>query len=353
MCRSIVLAVDIEPAGRADVISADDPTGSRGLRITLERLGRLRELLEQRTGASAHFHWFLRGDAQIEETWGPDWLPRGCPELIGEIAGHQDGTGIHPHVWRRHPSSGEWSNDPADPDWVAHCVELNCRHHAHVFGAAPRASRMGDHWISRELLPVLRRAGIQYDLTVEPGVPAMPFWNDPNATGSLPDFRRAPRHPYLATDDPLRPAVMPLPDAPSLTQEGLVQEELLQEQIVPQRDALWMVPVSTTSPRLVLRRRYPFFERVSRPANLVMHPDQTRAHLKRELSRETTDPLVLPLRSGDLAEPAYLEAFDHILQGILLHPRLPEARFRTVEQAMQHYLEQPPASPELAGVHPG
>ena len=344
MCRSIVFAVDIEPIGRTTVDTVEDPTNSQGLKIALERLGGVRELLERRTGHPARFHWFLRGDAQIQETWGPDWLPRACPELIQEIERHRDGTGIHPHLWRWHEPSGSWSNDPADPDWVAYCVELNCRHHAHVFGSAPRASRMGDHWISPELMPILRRNGIQYDLTIEPGVEAMPFWNDPHASGSLPDLRAAPRHPYLAVEDPLTPASAPLTEGASLIDNGVAKG-------VSRGRTIWMVPVSTTPPRPILFRRYPFLRRISRPANLVMRPKQIRTHVEHELSIETSSPLVLVLRSADLADPAHLKAFDYILQGILDHPRVGEARVLPVEQAMERYCENNPAAPELAGAY--
>jgi hypothetical protein len=173
-----------------------------GLRIAMRELQGLRMQLEQATQARVQLNWFLRFDPQVEETWGwKDWLRKASPEFLSWLRESGDFTGIHLHFWKWDNRRGLWFSEFRDTEWQRHCLEVSVAGYREVFGRRPIASRFGDRAIGTALLPHLRKAGIRYDLTIEPGAAPEPSFDDPYATGWLPDFRRAPRVPYLASED--------------------------------------------------------------------------------------------------------------------------------------------------------
>lgn len=70
---SVVLCIDVEPDPRA--FDPDDPPAWEGFERFVERFPAVRARLEEASGASAAFTWFLRMDPQVGETWGsPGWV---------------------------------------------------------------------------------------------------------------------------------------------------------------------------------------------------------------------------------------------------------------------------------------
>jgi hypothetical protein len=264
-------------------------------------------------------NWFLRFDPQIEATFHRrDWVLEACPTLVPWIERYGDFTGIHTHFWNWNSRRRVWFSDFANPAWQAACVESAVEGYRSVFGTRPIASRFGDRWLSSDLIPVLREQGIRYDVTVEPGLPDHPVPDDPAATAWLPDYRRAPRVPYLPST------------ANFLTPEPNPSGDVLER-------PLWLVPLTTTDPRWRPVWRFPFVLKASRQPNLVLHPRQLWEHLSREMDRNCAEPLVFVLRSGDLGQPRFLSNFRYIAERLSRHPGLKYCRFRGVDAAVEAF----------------
>ncbi len=272
----------------------------------------MRRNCETATQAPARFNWFFRSDPQVELAYGRrDHFFRAFPDLIASLERAADLAGIHPHFWRWDPRHSRWFNDFSE-DWQQECLAASIDGFRETFGHVPLASRGGDRWSSNAAIRCLRGAGLRYDLSIEPGIPSLPLWDDPYATAWLPDYRSAPRSPYRPS-----PGDYLTPD-PSSTDRPF-----------------WMVPVTTSRETFwIRRRRYPFLCRASRALNLVMHPENTGRYIEQELDRTTPDPLVLVLRTGDLATPAYAEAFRSVAGRMLRHAALAACQFMRVDEAL-------------------
>ena len=311
MTRPIIIAIDVEPDGRGDV---GDRT-CEGIAVSIRELGRLRSALEENTGAPVRFNWFFRFDPQVQSTWGRvDWVKEACPNLVDWTQKNGDLLGIHSHFWRWDEKRDRWFNDFADAAWREHCLRTCIEGYEGAFQARPIASRCGDRWFSNDLVPLLRREGIRYDLTIEPGAPDQPVHDDPYATAWLPDYREAPRRPYRPSES----------DFLMAKTESAVSD-----------DDLWMLPVTTTRPaRWAPVRRFPYAMKVSRPLNMVLRPTTVWHCLKIELSCDDDAPLVLVLRSGDLAQPHFLANFRYIAERLTKHPGMRGRRFSRIDDAM-------------------
>ena len=317
MLRAIVFAVDLEPDEQ--VCGPHDPwTGTQRAR---EELRPLRLRLEQATGAPVQFNWFVRLDPQIEKTWGrPDWVAMACPDLLREIRASGDFTGMHVHTWKWHPRRETWFNDFADAAWRAHCLKTSAEAYHAMFGKAPVASRFGHRALGPEDVAVLKRLGVRYDLTLEPGAPSHRLSSDPLAISPLPDHLRAPRAPYQPSPhDYLTPA----------------KEE--------QKSGFWMVPISVTPrPHWCPMRRWPFGVSKHLPMNLVLYPRRIWENLAAELAGEPGEPsarapLVMVLRSGDLARPRFRANFRWVMDRLCVHPGLRRCRFVGVDRAIEQF----------------
>jgi len=316
--RHIIFAIDIEPDGRKPV-REDQWTG---LDITLRELSKLRLQAEKLSQAPSRFNFFLRFDPQIEQVGGRrDWVQQVYPGLIPWLQEHGDFTGIHSHFWRWNENRQHWFNDFADPAWRAHCLRSSIECYRSIFGERPTASRFGDSWLTNELIPLLKQEGIRYDLTMEPGVPSHPVFDDPYASAWVPDYRRAPRVPYHpSVEDFLTPQPQSTRDAPEST--------------------LWLVPVTTTTPPVWERaRRFPFLQKASLALNLVLDPRRVWNHLSAEIDRVCAEPLVFVLRSGDLENPGFLRNFGFIAEHLAAHPGLKRCRFTAVDEAVENFVK--------------
>lgn len=312
--RDIVLSIDIEPNGRGE-------RGGKywdGTHAAFRELTQWRAELELQTGSPVRFNWFLRCDPQIAKVSGDaGYIETACPELIRFLKAGGDFCGIHTHFQRWDASRNRWFSEFSDLAWSAHCLALNIQTFERILGYRPLASRFGDRFCSNALLSLLRAEGIRYDLTVEPGVPDQWLFHDRHATCWLPDFRRAPRAPY-----------QPSP-ADYLTPEAN-----------PTASMLWVLPLTTTSPtRWIPVRRFPFVMKASRPLNLVLRPRTLWRYLESELASQRAAPLVLVMRTGDLASPRYLKNFRYLARRIASHPGLHNARFTRVDDAVERFAQ--------------
>jgi hypothetical protein len=309
MRRPIVFVIDVEPDGRS-VLDRDH--GWDGTNAALDPLARLRGDLEAATGARVRFNWFLRTDPQIAGTWGrADVIADACPALLRAIENHNDYRGIHVHLWRPDATRGTWFSDLTDPAWLEECVTSSADAFTSIFGHRPHASRVGDHWLSEGAVAAIRSIGIRVDLTVEPGLPAMPVYDDPQATGRLPDFTQVPRTPYVPLGNDFRAASSSSRD-----------------------DGLWMLPVTTSAPTWRLLRRPPFVVRTSRALNLVLDPTPIWSGLRAAFDTPTHHPIVIVMRSGDLSQRRYLDNFLKTTTRLARHPALPHCEFVSAEEAL-------------------
>jgi hypothetical protein len=307
--RRVLLLIDVEPDERKPTPGVRD--GWSGTRVALPVLQELRDVLARRTCAAVRFNWFLRLDPQIRDTWDRvDHVARVVPQLADVIAAHDDASGIHPHLWRWSAADRDWYNDLEDVSWMEHCLDTAIDGHRAIFGRAPEACRFGDRWRSDAAVAALRARGIRYDLSVEPGRPDERPLGDRRARGRLPDTHAEPRVPYRASsDDPARgPAA------------GLA--------------ATWIVPVTTSSPRWQPTHEPPFVVRASVSANLALSSLLVGPLLDRELARDDPAPLVLVLRSGDLASRRRRRNVERNAARLLAHPGVARSVFTTTPDAI-------------------
>jgi len=311
--RAVLFIIDVEPDARK---TRKGSGGWEASEAALEHVERLRGELENATGSEVKLNWFLRADPQIEQTWGrADWVAEACPQIIRTITDRGDYGGIHPHLWRWHSRRREWFTELNDPAWTSECLHTAMSAYSGIFGRRPDACRFGDRWLDQRTVQLLRELGFQFDLTIEPGLPDAPIHDDRHATAWLPDYRSAPRYPYVPSNENfLVPA-----------------EESIES------NALWMLPLTTTIPAWRLVRRPPYVVKASRSPNLALSSSYVWPHIRGELDKESDAPLSMVLRSGDLNEPVFLRNFLRTTGELLRHPRLGRCEFTTPDVAVARW----------------
>ena len=278
-------------------------------------LDELRDRLASATGRPARLTWFLRADPQIAGTYGrSDWVAEECPLILRTIEANGDASGVHPHLWKR-DARGGWFNELRDPAWTAECLDMSLEAYRSILGRPATLCRFGDHWLDQHTVELMRARGIRHDLTVEPGLPSTPIHDDPAATAWLPDFRGAPREPWVPSrEDYLRPEARATGD-----------------------DAMWMIPLSTSRPVWRPLRHRPFVARMSDSPNLALDSARVWPTLESELGRDTAVPLVFVLRSGDLATTRYRENFLATTAKLAAHPALARCELTTPAEAVARW----------------
>ena len=315
--RPVLLVIDVEPDARK---TSAGPGGWESSEQALTELEMLRSRLEDATGSRVQLNWFLRADPQVERTWGrADWVAQACPRIIRTIEQRGDYAGIHVHLWRWDEPRKEWFNDFRDPAWTAEALRTSASAFETIFGHPPEACRFGDRWLSAHAVEIMRSAGIRYDLTVEPGMPGGAIHDDERATGTLPDYRNAPREPYV----PSRANFL-----------------LPVDRIAP-GDDLWIIPVSTTRPSWRLVRRSPYLMKASRSPNLALSSSYVWPHIKQQLDKPSRIPLVIVFRSGDLANARFRRNFLRTSEGLSKHPALPYCEFTNPAAAIEQWKQRP------------
>jgi hypothetical protein len=312
--RPIIFAIDVEPDDRQ---TAKGKSGWESSEAAIDKLELLRTDLETATGRLVRYNWFFRFDTQIEQTFGrADFVAEACPRVIRAVIERGDAAGIHVHLWRWSERNSTWFNDFADPDWVAECLAVSMKAFDGVFGYRPDMARFGDRWLSQQAVDLMSDAGIHYDLTVEPGLPGGGIHDDPRATDTLPDYRRAPRVPYQA-------------------QPG----DFLEPSSRFEAGRMWMIPMTTTAPAWRLVRRAPYIMKASRSPNLALNTAYVWPHLEKQLAKPNDAPLVFVFRSGDLGTSSFKRNFDSTTRLLARHPALRYCTFTDPPSAIEHWLK--------------
>jgi hypothetical protein len=202
----IVFGIDVEPDPRlVDRRAALPWTGFESLHA---HLCGLRRRIADRHGVRLRLSWFVRMDPQVRDSHGDAaWAARRYADLIGESLASGDELGLHVHAYRWDASAGDWIADHGNRGWIDECVRMSAQAFQDAFGRRCASYRMGDRYLDEATLALMESLGARVDLTVEPGYAASPavFVEQPH-TGSLPDFRRAPRRAYRPSRaDFLRP----------------------------------------------------------------------------------------------------------------------------------------------------
>jgi hypothetical protein len=192
----VIICIDVEPDQRE--IASGVAKDWEGFEETFKFFSNLRPHLEEATGATVRFSWFLRMDPQIEHAYGLSWwVARRYGEIFEQLELAGDELGLHAHAWRWDSGLHKWITDNGDQKWINHCIHTSFEAYRSAFGRPCLSFRFGDHWMSDETVSLLESLGVKFEMTVEPGRKARPGLM-PNElyTGSLPDYSTTPSRPY-------------------------------------------------------------------------------------------------------------------------------------------------------------
>jgi hypothetical protein len=192
----VVFCIDVEPD--EFLIARQERSTWTGFAAMVGIIEELRHALEDATNDAQNFLWFLRMDPQIRAVHGrADYVVDAFAERLARLQDKGDLFGSHVHALRWDEPRGRWCHDFADPDWVAHCLDSSFEAFAGAFGHTPPVHRSGGAFLTNDIVGLLERWGVSYDLTIEPGprLAANPFAEVP-MKGKLPDYQRVPTTPY-------------------------------------------------------------------------------------------------------------------------------------------------------------
>jgi hypothetical protein len=195
--------IDVEPD---DFPSSSDRASWSGF-VAMDTLVRqLRQQLEDRSGCAVHPTWFLRLDPEIGRSFGEvDFVVTRYRSLIDRLLAHGDPLGIHVHYYRWDELRQIGYSDHADVSWITHCFNTAAKAFHRCFGEPVRRSCQGGFFLHGAVADCAIAAGIEVDVTPEPGL--APQSDDPSfgayATAPSPDFRNYPRRPYYPSRDAL------------------------------------------------------------------------------------------------------------------------------------------------------
>jgi hypothetical protein len=214
--KPCVLTIDVEPTYR-EVDPAQDAEWL-GLAETVDAFAELRRRLGERAdraGRPVSLTWFLRADPQIAHAHGSAaWGMSRYRPVFEALRPGGDTLGLHVHAFRWLEDQRRWLVDHADAAWVEHSIALGWEAFRDTWGVAPTCFRFGDRFLSNRVVRQLAALGVAIDLTVESGAAAIEQVKlGEGSTGSIPDYRSAPRRPYRPSRrDFRRPASFwPLP----------------------------------------------------------------------------------------------------------------------------------------------
>jgi hypothetical protein len=190
--------IDVEP-DESDIRPEPTPPPWHGFSAMVSLVEELRPRLADRAGAAAHPTWFLRLDPNIEHCFGQaDFVVERHRGLMDRLLAHGDPLGIHVHCHRWDAQRQATYSDYADPDWATYCVNVAAKTFERCFGESPRRSSQGGYFLDETVVDRAIAAGIEVDVTAEPGL--APHDGDRAfgafATAPSTDFRGFPRQPY-------------------------------------------------------------------------------------------------------------------------------------------------------------
>ena len=131
----------------------------------------LRPRLADRAGAQVHPAWFLRLDPIIERCFGQaDFVVERHRGLMDRLLAHGDPLGIHVHCHRWDERRQAMYSDYADLDWATYCFNVAAKTFERCFGEPVRRSSQGGYFLDEAVVERAISAGIEVDVTVEPGL---------------------------------------------------------------------------------------------------------------------------------------------------------------------------------------
>lgn len=200
----VVLAIDVEPD--EFFVDRDKPRPWSGFEFSHGYLKEMRARFEQVSGRPVHFYWSLRMDPQVATAYGSaTWVADRYADMLEECRSAGDELGIHVHTYRWSETLEGWLDDCGNAEWVMECLESSFDAFRRVFGEPARTLRFGNYWLSTAAVNRAEELGIEYDLTIEPGLPSkMKYGNKPPQSGPTPDFYRVPRRPYYPSRSEFR-----------------------------------------------------------------------------------------------------------------------------------------------------
>src|SRR6266498_519645 len=194
----VIICIDVEP----DEQDFDPVARSEwvGFLEAYKLMSSLRPKLEQATGSSVHFCWFLRMDPQIAFGYGSaKWVGERHGRILKELELKGDEVGLQMHAQRWDGASRTWIADYGNQEWVSNCLQSSFEAFQSFFGRPCESFRFGDYWINNDSVELIDKLGAKYDLTVEPGIRTTPSLS--RLTGVWPDYSSAPDHPYRPSQD--------------------------------------------------------------------------------------------------------------------------------------------------------
>jgi hypothetical protein len=188
--------IDIEPD---EFPSASASSSWSGFVAMVALLRELRQRLADRSGVAGHPTWFVRFDPDLERSYGRvDAVVDEHRGLIDELRAQHDPFGVHVHYHRWDERRNVPFSDHADLLWITHCFDAAAKTFERCFGEPVRRSSQGGYFLHERVVDRAIAAGVEVDVTAEPGLPAKAA--DPSlgayATAATSDFRFFPRRPY-------------------------------------------------------------------------------------------------------------------------------------------------------------
>jgi hypothetical protein len=274
-----LLCVDVEPDDRE--VAGDIDADWSATEPCLELVERFRDTARS-NGVTAHVNWFVRLDPQIADAYGSiDHALDRFRDQLRQLRESGDGIGVHTHAWRN--VDGSWIADHGNRAWVRHCVTGALEAFTRHTGQPPSMFRFGDRFLSNDVIRLISDAGVRYDMTIEPGFPSVRSMRGGEAaTGSLPSYRRVPRHPYRPSRlDYRRPAhrLRPRP--------------------------LQIIPISTGGDRPDILSRGKVHH-----LNLALDPARSQRISDRVIAHPESTHLAWVARTGDFAVAQYQTNFE-------------------------------------------
>ncbi len=303
----IIVCIDVEPDAR--VVDRSERAPWLGLERVAELFSVVRSRVVAATGSPARFSWFVRMDPQVTETYGSEeWAVTRYARLVEEWRRHGDSIGLHTHPWRWSDAHRTWVHDVGDQAWVEHCVRVAFEAYERSMGEPCRAFRFGDRWFNDATVDLVERLGARFDLTLEPGRPALAkLAADELATGSIPDTFSVPCIPFRRSRADFR-----RPDP-------------------ARRAGLWMIPMSSAPVETTATNGAP----VEHTTLGMWIEPSTFARAAARLLESLPDPyLALVLRS-DLPIRAEVSRFFDNLDWLLRHQLADRFVFSTPEEALE------------------
>ena len=196
-----VLCIDVEPDVRSVPMPDPEPR-LRGFEALLAQIDAVRTRLASSSGRPCALTWFLRMDLQVAVAYGSArFIVDRYRADLAHLAAAGDELGVHTHSYRWQDGVG-WVQDQADVEHVAHCARSSLDAYRDVFGQPCRAYRHGDRFMSSQLASVLVDNGVRVDLTLEPGLPAVPgLVSTEQNRGLIPHVPRDRVAPHVADPD--------------------------------------------------------------------------------------------------------------------------------------------------------